>query len=303
MIVISGIRGWLGNSAVNVLVDDFSVDPSKIVGIGSQRNIEKIGNHSYDVKTWKDFSHGLKDVQLFLHFGFLTRDKVAKMPFEEYLLKNREITDQALDFIKINSPMAVVNVSSGAVFNPPTFTNLANDLSHNPYGFLKLEEEKKLQELCAKKNIGIVINRLWGLSGIDVKNKEPYALYEFIKKAQENKTIEIKSKNLVFRRYVNDRQLMRLLLKLAFQSETIIFDSGGPLVEIEDLANLVIRTLSSKSNISKRIIDPQAIKDEYFSKNSKFEEIFVLHMNETLLSLEDQIILSAPSPMNKNGGT
>jgi hypothetical protein len=95
---------------------------------------------------------------------------------------------------------------------------------------------------------------------------------------------------------------MRLLLKLAFQSETILFDSGGPLVEIEDLANLVIRTLSSKSNISKRIIDPQATKDEYFSKNSKFEEIFALHMNETLLSLEDQIILSASSPMNKNGG-
>jgi nucleoside-diphosphate-sugar epimerase len=302
MIVISGIRGWLGNSAVNVLVDDFFIDPNEIVGIGSQRNIEKIGRNSYQVKTWEDFAEGIKDVQLFLHFGFLTRDKVAKLPFEEYLLKNREITNQALNFIRINSPKAVVNISSGAVFDAPTFTELTNDVNHNPYGFLKLEEERRLQEICNEKNIGIVINRLWGLSGSDVKNKEPYALYEFIKKSQENEVIEIQSKNLVFRRYVNDRQLMKLLLKLGFTSESLLFDSGGPLIEVEDLARLVVRTLNSKSNVLKRDIDPQVIKDEYYSKNSKFEEIFALNMSENLLSLEEQIILSASGAKNVSGG-
>jgi len=302
MIVISGIRGWLGNSAVNVLVRDFSIDPTEIVGIGSQRGLEKIGSNLYDVKTWEDLTHGIRDVQLFLHFGFLTRDKAVTMPFDEYVSKNQRITSQALDFIEINSPEAVVNISSGAVFNSPTFTDLTNELAHNPYGFLKLEEEKKLQELCANKNIGIVINRLWGLSGSDVKNKEPYALYEFIKKAQENELIEIRSKNLVFRRYVNDRQLMRLLLKLAFQSKTIFFDSGGELIEIEELAKLVVGTLNSKSYISERLVDPMAIKDEYYAKNSRFEEIFTLNMNEPLLSLEHQITLSAQGQMNKNGG-
>jgi hypothetical protein len=147
-----------------------------------------------------------------------------------------------------------------------------------------------------------VINRLWGLSGSDVKNIEPYALYEFIKKAQENSTIEIQSKNLVFRRYVNDRQLMRLLLKLGLASESHLFDSGGPLIEVEDLARLVVRTLNSKSNISKRNIDPQVVKDEYYPKNSKFEEIFALNMSETLLSLEEQIILSASGAKNVSGG-
>lgn len=302
MIVISGIRGWLGNSAVNVLVDDLSIHPNEIVGIGSQRNIEKIGNHSYEVKTWEDIARDIKDVQLFLHFGFLTRDKVAKLSFEEYLRRNREITNQALDFIRINSPKAVVNISSGAVFDAPTFTELTNDVTRNPYGFLKLEEERRLQELCKEKNIGIVINRLWGLSGSDVKNKAPYALYEFIRKAQENEVIEIQSKNLVFRRYVNDRQLMRLLLKLGLKSESLLFDSGGPLIEVEDLARLVVRTLKSRSNILKRHVDPKVIKDEYYSKNSKFEEIFALNMNETLLSLEEQIILSASGSKNVNGG-
>jgi nucleoside-diphosphate-sugar epimerase len=302
MIVISGIRGWLGNSAVNVLVDEFSINPKEIVGIGSQKNIEKIGSNSYEVRRWEDFTAGIKDVQLFLHFGFLTRDKVAKLPFEEYLSKNREITNQALNFIRNNSPKAVINVSSGAVFDAPTFTKLTNDIKHNPYGFLKLEEERRLQEICKEKNIGIVINRLWGLSGSDVKNREPYALYEFIKKAKENEVIKIQSKNLVFRRYVNDRQLMRLLLKLGFASESHLFDSGGPLIEVEDLARLVVRTLNSESNISKRDIDPQVIKDEYFSKNSKFEEIFALNMSETLLSLEEQIILSASGAKNVSGG-
>jgi nucleoside-diphosphate-sugar epimerase len=302
MIVISGIRGWLGNSAVNVLVDDFSIDPKEIVGIGSQRNIEKIGSNLYEVKTWEDFAEGIKDVQLFLHFGFLTRDKVATLSLEEYLKRNREITNQALNFIRNYSPKAVVNVSSGAVFDAPTFTELTSDMRRNPYGFLKLEEERGLQELCKEKKIGIVINRLWGLSGSDVKNIEPYALYEFIKKAQENSTIEIQSKNLVFRRYVNDRQLMRLLLKLGLASESHLFDSGGPLIEVEDLARLVVRTLNSKSNISKRNIDPQVVKDEYYPKNSKFEEIFALNMSETLLSLEEQIILSASGAKNVSGG-
>jgi nucleoside-diphosphate-sugar epimerase len=303
MIVISGIRGWLGNSAVNVLLKDFSIKPSQIVGIGSQRGLVKIGVNSYEVKTWEDLSLGIKNVELFLHFGFLTKDKVETIPFEEYVAKNKAITNQALEFINIYSPSAVVNVSSGAVFNAPTFRELTNDLSNNPYGFLKLEEENKLQELCAEKNIGIVINRLWGLSGSDVKNKEPYALYEFINKAQKNEPIEINSKNLVFRRYVHDRQLMRLLLKLAFESETILFDSGGQLIEIEELAKLVVSVLNSKSNISKRNLDPKAIKDEYHSKNSRYEEIFGLNMNETLLSLADQIILSASGLKDNNGGT
>jgi len=303
MIVISGIRGWLGNSAVNVLLKDFSIKPSQIVGIGSQRGLVKIGINSYEVKTWEDLSLGIKNVELFLHFGFLTKDKVKTIPFEEYVAKNKAITSQALEFINNNSPSAVVNVSSGAVFNAPKFRELTNDLSNNPYGFLKLEEENKLQELCAAKNIGIVINRLWGLSGSDIKNKEPYALYEFINKAQKNEPIEINSKNLVFRRYVHDRQLMRLLLKLAFESETILFDSGGQLIEIEELAKLVVSVLNSKSNISKRNLDPKAIKDEYYSKNSRYEEIFRLNMNETLLSLADQIILSASGLKDNNGGT
>jgi len=303
MIVISGIRGWLGNSAVNVLLNDFSIEPSKILGIGSQRGLVKIGVNSYKVMTWEDLSFGIKDVELFIHLGFLTKDKVATIPFEEYVAKNRAITSQALEFIKNNSPLAVVNVSSGAVFNAPTFRKLTNDLSKNPYGFLKLEEENKLQELCAAKNIGIVINRLWGLSGSDVNNTEPYALYEFINKAQKNEPIAINSKNLVFRRYVHDRQLMRLLLKLAFKSETIIFDSGGQLIEIEELAKLVVSVLNSKSTIFKRNVDPEAIKDEYYSKNSRYEEIFSLNMSENLIPLADQIVLSASGLKDRNGGT
>jgi hypothetical protein len=95
---------------------------------------------------------------------------------------------------------------------------------------------------------------------------------------------------------------MRLLLKLGLASESHLFDSGGPLIEVEDLARLVVRTLNSKSNISKRNIDPQVVKDEYYPKNSKFEEIFALNMSETLLSLEEQIILSASGAKNVSGG-
>ena len=120
--------------------------------------------------------------------------------------------------------------------------------------------------------------------------------------AKVNEVIEIQSKNLVFRRYVNDRQLMKLLLKLGLKSESLLFDSGGPLIEVEDLARLVVRTLKSRSNILKRHVDPKVIQDEYYSKNSKFEEIFALNMNETLLSLEEQIILSASGSKNVNGG-
>jgi hypothetical protein len=91
---------------------------------------------------------------------------------------------------------------------------------------------------------------------------------------------------------------MRLLLKLAFQSKTILFDSGGELIEIEELAKLVVGTLNSKSYISERLVDPMAIKDEYYAKNSRFEEIFTLNMNEPLLSLEHQITLSTQGQMN-----
>lgn len=285
--LISGLSGWLGRALVLELTENFGVCESDVLGIGSSARKVIIGGQSYQIATWDQLTEYEVCPILFAHFGFLTRDKIAELPRKKYIELNAEISNQAFETILKFKPKSIISVSSGAVYKSPNFEELDDDLSDNPYGVLKQSEERMLQQAAESIGSSFVINRLFGLTGKNIQNIKPYALAEFINCALKNHPIQIRADRLVYRRYVYDRDLCKLMIKLAQSSESHIFDSGGEIVELRDLAMRVVKVLNSKSEIYSSKITSEP--DTYYSPNNIYEKLFSSHVNSLPTPLDQQI--------------
>ena len=285
---ITGASGWLGRATIATLLES-GINPLDIKCFSTERKIICVENIEFQ-------SHPLcelrisEDIDTLVHLAFLTRDKVDASNLMRYSTINREITSFACDFIIKKKPRSVISISSGAIYDAPAFTCLADSFILNLYGYLKIEEEKRLEQACVESNANLVINRLWGLSGQDIQNAQPYALAEFIHKAKMNDVIEIKSRNKVWRRYVDARELMALCLEVANRGDTAIFNSGGPLVEIGELAELVVKYLSSSSKITRDASDVSDNPNTYYPKDQSYEELLMKYLKKSPLPLKYQIL-------------
>ena len=297
-IIVSGASGWLGRASISVLLKS-GIDKAKIRCFGTSASIFKVDGVTFENEPFQS-ALSIRSAECFIHLAFKTRDKANSLPLENYLTENRDLTSLAVSVIERARPRSVITISSGAVFEGPTFETFTSDVESNPYGFLKLEEEERLSQVCQADGITLVINRLWGVSGRDIQNVTPYALAEFITRASKNESIEIRSPYEVWRRYVDARELMQLCLKIAQTEESILFDSGGPLTEIEDLAHKVVDILGSSSQVIREPIKSNYAPDLYYSKSSTYEELLLEHLKSEPSALDSQIIDTAVALTSPN---
>lgn len=285
---ITGSSGWLGRATIATLLES-GVNPLEIKCFSSERKTIYVENIEFQSHPLCELRKS-EDIEILVHLAFLTRDKIDASNLMRYSTINREITSFACDFIKTKKPRSVVSISSGAIYDAPAYTCLADSYDLNPYGYLKIEEEKRLEQACVETNANLVINRLWGLSGQDIQNAQPYALAEFIHKAKMNDVIEIKSSNKVWRRYVDARELMALCLEIATRGDTTIFNSGGPLVEIGELAELVVQYLGSSSIITRDAPDVSDNPNTYYPQDQSYEELLMKYLKKRPFPLKYQIL-------------
>lgn len=289
---ISGITGWLGRALALELTENLGIPESTIIGIGSSNREVRINGKSFIVATWENIENFNLNLKLFAHYGFLTRDKVKNFPITEYLNLNSQITSNAVSLITKYDPESILSISSGAVYKGPNYEKFDDNLELNPYGILKQREENALREAAEKKGANLVINRLFGLAGKNIQNTKPYALAEFIKCALENEPIRINATHLVYRRYTYDFDLTSLMLALSAVKKSEIFDSGGELVELRDLAARVVKVLNSSSEILSNATYTQD-PDLYYSRRQDYENLYALHVKSEPLSLDSQIQATA----------
>ena len=89
-----------------------------------------------------------------------------------------------------------------------------------------------------------------------------------------DKKLVIKAKNLVFRRYCDAGEFMKVLTYAATKQRFTLFDSGGPKVEIGELATLISREIGAHN--FKRQIDPKVPIDDYYPRGRDYEKL--LHL-------------------------
>jgi small-conductance mechanosensitive channel len=120
-----------------------------------------------------------------------------------------------------------------------------------------------------------------------------YAFQEIIEKALKSEKIIVKSSYQVFRRYCDIGQLLDLLLQLSFYEENICFDSGGQLIEIHRLVEVVKTSLNSRSPIFFEPIDYLSTPDKYYSSSDEYELLIRKFLNQDSLSIESQVVKTA----------
>jgi nucleoside-diphosphate-sugar epimerase len=127
--------------------------------------------------------------------------------------------------------------------------------------------------MSAAKLIGanLVIGRLWGASGFLMPVNNSYALSDFIVQAVTNKKIHINSAHKVYRRYIDAEIFMATLLESAISGKNEKIDSGGPIIEIGDLAKIVAEKLKV-GNISRPALLETEI-DDYYPRGDQFATI------------------------------
>lgn len=241
--------------------------------------------HTVESKALSSIAKFSGDIEGVFHFAFLTRDHASIMGNQKYFSANQEILMQLENFLTRNHFPWIVSVSSGAVFDVGT-NILSTDPEQNPYGYLKLQEENLIKKLSNKNGATSIIGRLWGCSGYEMPIAPKYAFSDFIVQALTIGTIHITSPGEVWRRYIDERDFISVLYNLALGGETITLDSGGDLVEIGQLAELVSRETGAK--ISREVSQNQQGSNNYYPSGLVMREK-AIEYGIKLCSIEEQV--------------
>ena len=266
-ILITGASGWLGKAAIYMLHNELKLKKEDFVlfsSINKQINVRGNIYNSYGFLDSKLDSFENFKIGGIIHLAFLTRDKVNKVGFENYVSTNRRITEKIEEFIDFFEPNWVTTVSSGAA-------NLnSEDIEKNPYGFLKIKEEEKIFQLSQKYKLNYSIGRLWGAMGNDMPINRNYAISDFICQAIIDKRIKVTADKLVFRRYVADTEFMETCIKSAISGYNDVFDSGGEKIEVRELASKVANIFGLSEVISST---PKEDSDNYYPVNEQYADL------------------------------
>jgi nucleoside-diphosphate-sugar epimerase len=170
------------------------------------------------------------------------------MNLDDYVARNRALTESMLAASNLASVGRTITISSGAAVYPNDA--LTRPLSENPYGYLKREAEEALLELSLRHGTHAVVARAWSVSGAFVQKPRSYALSDMILQARAG-SIAISAQSLVYRRYAAVEDLLAIALANAVPGGSSLVDSGGPLVEMSDLATAVQTVVNPSATISR----------------------------------------------------
>ena len=285
-LIISGATGWLGQEVLALLETEKSqASAFEVIAISSKKRIlEHPTGHNMVTHTYDEID-SIGQVDGFVNLAFLTREKVLEVGYQQFVLRNLDLISQASQVIERSKPQWVVLVSSGAIFKKST-DQLETSISENPYGFLKWIEELLLTDAAARVGAKIVIGRLWGATGRYMPINRAYALSDFVCQADVGGPIKVRSGHQVFRRYCDAGDFMNVLIRLAESGRSSTLNSGGPLIEIGDLAHEVARHFKDVV-IDRAPVDSTSI-DDYYPRSNDFEDM-AHQMNVALTSISAQI--------------
>lgn len=282
-ITITGATGWLGKELIYLLTN-LDIQNLELDLISSSEQEIEVNYRKFRTNIFTK-NRSIK-TDIYFDFAFLTREKINLLGKERYLEINNRIINNSIDLIKRKHPKTVILASSGAVYRQG-FKHFQED--YNLYSSLKSMQEEKIGAACFDIGVDLIVTRIFNLSGNGINKINTFAIAELISRAFQNQTLQIRSNYLVYRRYSDISQLLKLLLKLHELNYTGTFDSGGVKIELRDLARTIVKQLKSKCELDFADIGKDSSPDEYFSKSNLYEELLVKCLNERPLLMSQQI--------------
>ena len=210
-----------------------------------------------------------------VHLAALTRDRLATTDANDYSNTNRRLLKEGLALSQISSVSTVVSVSSGAA--------LTDD---GPYGASKREQENAFEALRGEVSAHVVNARVWSVSGRFCTKPHAFALTSMIQEAKRFGTVTVRSEIPVRRRYTDAGEFLDLAIRAGKRRLTSSIDSGGELIELEDLAVRVSGTYGAQVRCPSSRVGPG---DDYFTSDSSMREVS-RQLGHELTTLEGQIV-------------
>ena len=279
-VLVTGAGGWLGQAALEMLVDALGADWRKRVSaFGSNERLLVLRDGSEIRQQPLTMLPTLtRQPSLLLHFAYLTREKATRMPVEAYLATNRALSQIAAEGgATIGMERAFVT-SSGA-------THAALDAVDDAdpgllYGKLKLEDEALFERFAGDNPARrAFVARLFNLSGPYINKLDSYALASFIRQARSG-CIQIRARHPVIRSYTSASNLLGVAIGQLLSDDAPRFQcvetAGDQEVEVGELAKMVCNVVSPNARIERNECAKQPI-DRYVGNGRDYRFLLGEH--------------------------
>ena len=291
--VVTGGGGWIGQATLEMLDSALGDELTQRVSVfgSSNRDLTLRSGRTIPSRELKHITDISNRPTYFLHYAFLTKDKLADRSVESFVAANQKITNMVVAAIEKSTALGIFTPSSGAVYKKGTHI-LDDNLQTNAYGMMKLADEKIFSELTAKKNSPLCMPRLFNLSGPFINKIDLYALASMIKAVQDGKPITIRAAHRVVRSYIHVADLINLAIDMLLNpqpDDCPIFDTAGDeVVEMNDLAELIRATIGTPATTIER---PAMIadKDDVYVGDATVMKDMLGSRSLNLSSLQKQI--------------
>jgi UDP-glucuronate decarboxylase len=272
---VTGASGWLGRTALRLLAyaiprEQFS---RRVLAFASaeKKILLPDGGH-IEARPLQHLGSAVGDDTFILHFAYLTRDRAAE-GLPQYVAGNCSITGHVLAALE-RGVAGLVLASSGAVYGSDG--SLSTDLSGNPYGTLKHFDELIFTRAAQSVRASCVIARIFALGGAAMTKPDHYALGDLVTSALNGLPLTIRAAHPVFRSYAwaDDVIALALLSILSGPEQFLVFDTGGQIVEIGELAERVRHLLGRPDlPIVRPHLDPGTPEDRYVGDRSAMDSL------------------------------
>jgi nucleoside-diphosphate-sugar epimerase len=231
-VIVTGAGGWLGRAALDMLAEALGkAFYAQVTAYAArERPIVLASGELVAARNFKDLADSTVGPALVLHFAFLTREYAGKLPPADYAAANRAISGAVLAFLQRNGAVGLLVPSSGAARD--------NDMTRNPYGALKCEDETAFTQAAARLGFPAAIIRVFNLAGPYINKLDSYALACVIADLRAGGPVRLRAAHPVWRSYTHVADVLNVGLGLIQRGASLpVFDTAGEIpVEIGDLA-------------------------------------------------------------------
>ena len=279
-VLVTGAGGWFGRTAVAMTRES---------GLALLATGSKVQQIEIDAQSQAVQAQNLEVISAFkptvvIDTAFVTRERLPALGHKTYVETNQKLIDESLAIAALPSVRKYIGFSSGATMH--LAGHISFSLEENPYAAQKSIYESKISEIAADVQSDISVARVWSVTGSYCTKPQTFAFTDLIAQAKLG-LIEIKAKHLVYRRYCALEDVLALAMLPSAPGGNPIFNTGGDLIELGELAKIVVDLVNPNAEI-RRQIDPQLTPDNYHSDSKEWGEL-VQSAKVTNDSISDQV--------------
>jgi hypothetical protein len=269
-LLVRGASGWFGQACLDL------VDMKSLPRVVTQTSSGQVRYEWGECKGQEALGNLGEEFDFCLDAAFVTRDNPRGLSQRKLQSSNSKLNMTALELMRKDIVGRYIGFSSGAA--------IAENGTGDSYGSMKKELEVGFGTFARS---GDQLLRVWSVSGAKCHKKDAFAFSDFISQAIRGNLVRVNADHLVFRRYCAIEEL--LAIGFTGVASPSIWDSGGTLIEIGDLARIVVETLNPLAHVERPPLNGE--QRDYFSDSEEFNRC-LSSAGMIALTIQEQIINS-----------